>query len=91
MSEKTFVSSTGQWLMIGALIGVGIGVKEGVAPTPFGTAENIVMQAIVIVAKALVLVGVIGLARSGAAGNGRLGLCWLPTFIRAKYGRFTLI
>jgi hypothetical protein len=84
MSEKTFVSSTGRWLMIGALIGVGIGVKEGVAPTPFGTAENIVMQAIVIVANALVLVGVIGLARSGAAGNGRLGRIGLTTALAAS-------
>jgi len=57
-------------LIIGALIGVGIGVKEGVAPTPFGTVENIVMQAIVIVNNTLLLLGVIGLARSGAAGDG---------------------
>lgn len=77
MDTRGFLRSTGLWLIVGALIGVGIGIKEGIAPTPFGTTENIVMQGIVIVANALMLVGVIGLARSGAAGDGwqgRVGL-----------------
>lgn len=77
MGDRGFVRSTGAWLIVGALIGIGVGVKEGIAPTPFGTTENIVMQGIVIVANALMLVGVVGLARSGAGGDGwlaRVGL-----------------
>lgn len=84
MNEKTFVRGAGMWLMIGAVIGVGIGVKEGVAPTPFGTVENIVMQAIVIVNNTLLLVGVIGLARSGAAGNGGLARIGLAIALTAS-------
>jgi len=72
MGNSGFVRSAGAWLIIGALIGMGVGIKEGVAPTPFGTTENIVMQGIVIVANTLALVGVAGLARSGAAGDGWL-------------------
>ena len=77
MDPRHVIRSTGAWLIVGALMGVGIGVKEGIAPTPFGTMENIVMQGIVMVANALVLVGVVGLARSGATGDGwlaRVGL-----------------
>lgn len=84
MSEKNYVRDAGLWLVVGALIGVGIGVKEGIVPTPFGTTENIVMQAIVIVANALVLVGVIGLARSGATGNGRLGRIGMAVALAAS-------
>jgi hypothetical protein len=72
MEQGRFVRTTGRLLIVGSLIGVGIGVKEGLAPTPFGTTENIVMQGIVIVANTLTLVGVLGLARSGAAGEGLL-------------------
>lgn len=72
MENREFVRKSGVWLVIGGFIGLGVGIKEGILPTPFGTTENIVMQAIVMVANALVLVGVIGLARSGAAGTGRL-------------------
>lgn len=77
MEQHGFVRRTGAWLIVGSLIGVGIGIKEGIAPTPFGTSENSVMQAIVIVANTLTLVGVFGLARSSAAGEGwlaRVGL-----------------
>ena len=77
MDNRGFLRSTGAWLIVGSLIGMGVGIKEGIAPALFGTTENIVMQGIVIVANALVLVGVIGLARSGAAGDGwlaRVGL-----------------
>jgi hypothetical protein len=59
--------------MFGALIGIGVGVKEGLAPTAWGTTMFVVMQGIALIANALVFVGVIGLARSGAAGEG-----WLP-------------
>lgn len=77
MNNRGLLRSTGLWLLVGSLIGIGVGFKEGIAPTPFGTTENIVMQGIVIVANALTLVGVFGLARSGAVGEGwlaRVGL-----------------
>lgn len=64
MGTSGFVRNAGLGLLIGSLIGVGIGIKEAFAPTPFGTFENAVMQAIVIVANTLTLVGVVGLARS---------------------------
>ena len=77
MGNSGFVRSAGAWLIAGSLLGIGIGVKEAFAPTPFGTFENAVMQGIVIVANTLTLIGVLGLARSGAAGDGwlaKLGL-----------------
>jgi hypothetical protein len=77
MSGSSFVRAAGQWLVVGALLGMAVGIKEAFFPTPFGTVQNVIMQGIVIVANTLVLVGVIGLARSGAAGDGwlaRIGL-----------------
>ena len=70
--NSTFIRTAGLWCMIGALIGIGVGVKEGLAPTVWGTTMFVVMQVVALIANALVLVGVIGLARSGAAGEGRL-------------------
>lgn len=67
-----FVRTTGLWCMIGALIGIGAGIKEGLAPTAWGTPLFVVMQVIVLLANALVFVGVIGLARTDAAGEGWL-------------------
>lgn len=72
-----FIRTTGFWCIIGALIGIGVGVKEGLVLTEWGTTLFVVMQLIVLVANALVFVGVIGLARAGAAGEGwlaKLGL-----------------
>jgi uncharacterized membrane protein (DUF2068 family) len=77
MEAGRFVRNSGGWLVVGSLIGIGIGIKEAFAPTPFGTFENAVMQGIVIVVNTLTLVGVLGLVRSGAAGTGwlaKLGL-----------------
>ena len=72
MNNTRFVRTAGLWCFIGALLGVGIGAKEGFYPTPFGTVENIVIQGCVFVANTLALIGVIGLARSGAAGDSLL-------------------
>jgi hypothetical protein len=72
MEQDRFVHTAARLLIVGSLIGIGIGVKEGLAPTPFGTVENAVMQGVVIIANTLTLVGVLGLARSGAAGEGML-------------------
>jgi hypothetical protein len=48
MEQDRFVRTTGRLLIVGSLVGVGIAVKEMLAPTPFGTVENVVMQGIVI-------------------------------------------
>lgn len=69
LESNSFVRTAGQWCIIGALIGIGAGIKEGLAPTAWGTTMFIIMQVVVLVANALVFVGVIGLARAGAAGQ----------------------
>ena len=84
MESNRFVHSAGLGLIVGSLIGVGIGVKEAFAPTPFGTLENVVMQGIVIVANTLTLVGVLGLGRSGAAGEGGLAKLGLGLAVLAS-------
>lgn len=84
MGNSSFVRSAGGWLIAGSLLGIGIGVKEAFVPTPFGTFENAVMQGIVIVANTLTLVGVVGLARSGAAGNGWLARAGLGIALAAS-------
>ena len=70
--NSTFTQTAGLWCMIGALIGIGVGVKEGLAPTEWGATMFVIMQLIALIANALVFVGVIGLARSGAGGEGWL-------------------
>lgn len=67
-----FIRTTGFWCIVGALIGIGVGIKEGVSVTAWGTTLFVAMQLIVLVANGLVFVGVIGLAQAGAAGEGRL-------------------
>lgn len=70
--NRRFVRSAGLWCMIGALIGIGAGIKEGMTPSAWGTPMFVVMQLIVLIANALVFVGVIGLARTDATGEGWL-------------------
>ncbi|HEX9369492.1 MAG TPA: hypothetical protein VF897_00725 [Roseiflexaceae bacterium] len=72
MDNIRFSRTAGLLLIIGALVGVGCGVREGLFPTTWGTSQFVVMQVIVLIANTLVLIGVIGLARSGAAGESRL-------------------
>lgn len=69
LENSSFVRIAGLGCSIGALIGMGVGIKEGLAPTIWGTTMFIVMQVIVLIANALVFIGVIGLARSGAVGK----------------------
>jgi hypothetical protein len=93
MDADRFIRSSGGWLIAGSLIGIGIGLKEAFAPTPFGTFENVVMQGIVFVVNALTLVGVLGLVRSGAAGTGwlaKLGLL-LAVFASALFLPFDVL
>ena len=84
MSPSSFVRSAGLGLIVGAFVGMGVGVKEALLPTPFGTLQNAVMQGIVIVANTLALIGVIGLARSGAAGESLLAKIGLGIAVLAS-------
>ena len=84
MPGSSFVRTAGRWLIIGALLGMGVGIKEALFPTPFGTVQNVIMQGIVIIANTLVLIGVIGLARSGAAGEGWLAKVGLGIAVLAS-------
>jgi hypothetical protein len=84
MPGSSFVRTAGLWLIAGSIIGIGVGVKEALFPTPFGTVQNVIMQAIVIIANTLVLIGVIGLVRSGAAGDSRLAKIGLVVAVLAS-------
>jgi len=84
MPGSSFVRTAGLGLIVGSIIGIGVGVKEALFPTPFGTVQNVIMQAIVIIANTLVLIGVIGLVRSGAAGESRLAKIGLRIAVLAS-------
>ncbi len=84
MNRSRFVRIAGWLCVIGAFMGVGVGVKEALFPTPFGTLQNVVMQGIVFIANALVLIGVIGLAYSGAAGKSWLAKSGLGIAVLAS-------
>lgn len=84
MQGASFVRSAGLWLIIGSIVGVGVGVKEAVFPTPFGTLQNVIMQVIVIISNTLTLIGMVGLARSGAVGTSILAKSGLGIAILAS-------
>ncbi len=84
MPGSSFVRSAGQWLIIGALVAMGVGIKETLGPSVFGTMQNMITQGIVTISSTLVLVGVIGLARSGAAGEGALAKIGLGSAVLAS-------
>ncbi len=84
MDRSRFVRTAGWWCIIGALMGIGVGLKEALFPTPFGTLQNVFMQGVVFIANALVLIGVIGLAYSGAAGKGWLAKAGLGVAVLAS-------
>ncbi|MGL4649497.1 MAG: hypothetical protein ACRC1H_08805 [Caldilineaceae bacterium] len=72
MQDDRFVRIAGIGLVLGSVIGAGVGVSEANNPTSPGTTGFLISQLVVIVVNTLTLVGLIGLARSGAAGDGRL-------------------
>jgi hypothetical protein len=84
MPGSSFVRTAGQLLIIGALVNIGVGIKEALAPSLFGSVQNVITQGIVTITSTLVLVGVIGLARSGAAGEGRLAKVGLGIAVLAS-------
>lgn len=73
MKQTSFVRSSALSLILGALLQLVLGTIQHVAPVwPPSLAFSIRNSAIAL-SHLLVLIGVIGLARTGAAGNGWLG------------------
>src|SRR4051794_453118 len=78
MSHIRFVHSAGLWLIVGALIQLVSASVQALSPVPPGSAQFVLRNVIVAISHVPVLMGIIGLARSGAAGSGgwlaKLGL-----------------
>ncbi|MCE7986903.1 MAG: hypothetical protein DYG89_37495 [Caldilinea sp. CFX5] len=69
MTTTRFVRFTGLCLIIGALIGLGSGILQALAPAAPSSSAFIFRNNIVILSHLLVLIGVLGFARSGVAGK----------------------
>lgn len=92
MTNTHFVRWAGVSLILGALIGLGSGILQALAPAVLGSSAFIFRNNIVILSHLLVLIGVLGFARSGVAGNSwlakiGLGLALLASlvFIPAEF------
>lgn len=92
MMNLRFVRWAALCLILGALIGLGSGILQGLAPAAPSSPAFIFRNNIVNLSHLLVLIGVLGFARSGAAGNGwlaqvGLGLALLASlaFIPAEF------
>lgn len=69
MTTTRFVRWAGLCLIIGALLGLGSGILQALAPAAPASPAFIVRNNIVILSHLLVLIGVFGFARAGATGN----------------------
>lgn len=78
MSSVRFIRTAGGWLIIGALIQLISAGVQALSPVPPGSSQFVIRNVIVAISHVPVLIGIIGLARSGAAGSGgwlaKLGL-----------------
>jgi hypothetical protein len=78
MATARFVRSAGLWLIVGALIQLISASVQALSPVPPGSAQFVIRNVIVAISHVPVLIGIIGLVCSGAAGNGgwlaKLGL-----------------
>ncbi len=72
MTNMRFVCWAGLSLIIGALIGLGSGILQAISPAAPPSPSFIFRNNIVVLSHLLVLIGVLGFARSGATGNGWL-------------------
>ena len=81
MKNAPFLRSSGLWLVLGGVMTLVLGATDPLFPTPTYSPGFTVHQILVVVSHALVLIGLIGLARSNAAGKSLLatiGLGILP-------------
>lgn len=69
MAHPRFVRSAGLSLIIGALIGLGSGMLQAISPVARPSPTFMIRNDIVILSHLLVLIGVLGFARSGTTGN----------------------
>jgi hypothetical protein len=69
MTTTRFVRLAGLCLIIGALIGLGSGILQALSPAAPSSSVFTMRNNIVILSHLLVLIGVFGFARSGAAGH----------------------
>jgi len=77
MATARFVRSAGLWLIVGALIQLVSASVQAVFPVPPGSSQFVIRNGIVAISHVPVLIGMVGLSRSGAAGSGwlaKLGL-----------------
>src|SRR4051794_9536690 len=77
MPTPRFVYSAGLWLIVGALIQLVSASVQALSPVPPGSAPFVIRNVMVAISHVPVLIGMVGLARSGAAGTGwlaKLGL-----------------
>jgi hypothetical protein len=86
MANMGFVRSAGLLCAIGGLLQLVLGPEEAFSPTQPSSSEFIFENVLVTISHVLVFIGVIGLARSGAAENGwlakiGLGIALLGSFL----------
>jgi hypothetical protein len=72
MKNATFLRSCGLWLILGGVMTLVLGTTDPLFPTQSHSLGFTVRQLLVAVSHALVLIGLIGLARSDAAGKSPL-------------------
>ncbi len=70
MKNASFVRSSGLWLILGALLTLALGVYAALVQLQRPSPEYTIWVSLATVSRVLILIGTIGLARSGAAGNG---------------------
>jgi hypothetical protein len=73
MKSSSFVRWSGLCLILGGLMQMVIGPLQQFSPVEPQTLDFSIRNSLIVLTHALILVGIIGLARSGAAGDGWLG------------------
>jgi hypothetical protein len=77
MQRTSAIRAAGLWCILGGIIQLASGIVQALDPAQPGTGAFVVRNLIVTISHGFVLLGVIGLAQSGAAGTSwlsRLGL-----------------
>lgn len=72
MKNAPFLRSCGLWLILGGVMTVVVGTTDPLFPIPSYSLGFTVRQLLVVISHALVLIGLLGLVRSNAAGKSPL-------------------